>query len=313
VNIAAKLESIRKLCQENADNQPPRSAASLAEEILDLLDPDNDAEKASAVVALYGKIAGFEFDRPIVFLDCEATDKNPQIAKIIEVAAIKIFPDGREAERFQTLVNPLQGIPDEVRELTGITDEDIHDAPPWSQVARPFLAFVDGAYICGFGAQDYDIPLLWAECHRARENWEIELSTVLEVANLYKKMEPRTLAAAVAWYLGGNLKDAHRAMNDAEALLQVLPAMLVRYEGMIPGNFRELAGFCAYDRRLDIAGKIILNEEGVPVFNIGDQKGVPVAKNTKFSEWMLGKADFSENTKQVIRAAMRNNTINYRK
>ena len=63
----------------------------------------------------------------------------------------------------------------------------------------------------------------------------------------------------------------------------------------------ELEAFCTGGViNVDVAGKIVLDANGIPVYAFGKDKGLSVQKNPGFAEWMLGK-DFPANTKAVIR------------
>ena len=65
---------------------------------------------------------------------------------------VKLNPDGKQ-EVFSSKVNPCMPIPAVVRELTGISDADVKDAPVFSSIAGKVLAFLEdvdlGGLLCG--------------------------------------------------------------------------------------------------------------------------------------------------------------------
>ena len=65
---------------------------------------------------------------PIVFLDLETTGINVVTDRIVEIALLKIFPDGREEEKLQR-INPGIPIPAQSSDIHGIYDDDVKDAP----------------------------------------------------------------------------------------------------------------------------------------------------------------------------------------
>ena len=63
-----------------------------------------------------------------IALDLETTGLEARLEKITEIAALRVV-DGRVEERFVTLVNPMRQLGERIRELTGITDDMVKDAP----------------------------------------------------------------------------------------------------------------------------------------------------------------------------------------
>src|SRR5215470_5644455 len=63
-----------------------------------------------------------------VALDLETTGLDPEQDAIIEFGAVRMR-DGEIVEEYSTLINPGRPIPDYVKTLTGITDEDFLPKP----------------------------------------------------------------------------------------------------------------------------------------------------------------------------------------
>jgi DNA polymerase-3 subunit epsilon len=243
-------------------------------------------------------------NRPLVMLDLETSSADTTQARIIEVAAIKIWPDGRR-ETFETLINPGFDIEDKITEITGITNADLADAMDFAHYAPELAAFVADAWLSGFNFRNFDGPVLWEEFYRAGIRWQVPQDDIIDVMEVFHKAEPRSLTGAVRFYLGKDHEGAHRAEADAQATLDVLDAMLDKYQGLpddIPGIIAETRR----DRRIDMAGKIALNADGVPVFNFGKhgpeggKTPATCASQRGYLRWMLDQGTFPANTLEVV-------------
>lgn len=239
-----------------------------------------------------------EIIKPLAFIDLETTGVKTHADRIIEVAVLKIHPDGSR-ERFQSLVNPGMVLDQKIEELTGIKTADIIDAPPFMQVAPKLLEFIAGCWLCGFGVEFFDAPMPEEEFSRAGFPWEISVDQILDTCNIFKKKEPRNLTAAVKLYVGKELEGAHRAMVDAEASAEVFYGQLKMYSDM-PRTMPELVKEFSNPGRVDLAGKLCRNEDGVICFAFGKHKDLPVADHFDYIHWML-KGAFPTGTKRILR------------
>lgn len=295
------LAEVKRIC-ERYDGEAG-AVAELAGEILNLFDPDNDPERTAGVAATFtGLIEGLTLERPVVFFDLETDSLETDTAKIIEIAAAKMLPGGGEPVWFRSLVSPGHAISQEIQELTGITNADLAGAPSWVRVGPAFFDFIHGADLAGYGIHNFDRIVLWNEFFRVGKIWEVESIATLDLANLAKKENPRTLGAMLEHYTQQDHEGAHRAVGDTRATIHLAAAMLQRHEGF-RGRFHDLALASAMDRRLDLAGKIMIDEAGIPVYGIGDLKGKSIAEYPEFARWMLGKP-FSEQTKALLRGIL---------
>lgn len=127
---------------------------------------------------------------------------------------------------------------------------------------------------------------------------------MIDVCTIYKKMERRDLSAAYKFYCNKELKNAHTALADTEATLEILEAQLDTYSDNLNNNIKELAEFSKTNRNADFAGRIIKNEQDKYIFNFGKYKGQDVTevfrKDPAYFNWII-RGDFTLNTKQVIR------------
>jgi DNA polymerase-3 subunit epsilon len=143
--------------------------------------------------------------------------------------------------------------------------------------------------------------MLIEEFLRAGVVFEMKGRRLLDVQNIFHKMEQRTLSAAYKFYCNKNLDGAHSAEADALATSEVLDAQLGRYPelGTTVDSVIKTIG---EEVIVDFARRFIF-ENGVEVFNFGKYKGRPVAEVLKaepqYYDWMM-KADFPQYTKQKL-------------
>ncbi len=247
------------------------------------------------------------YDRPLAFLDLEATGTDPTKDRIISVGIEQRIPehaDIRGGMETYFLCNPGQPISDEVAKLTGLSNELLAIAEPFSRYAAPMADWLKDCYLIGFGILQFDLPLLAEEMLRAGVDFQFPSERVIDCGNIYKKKEPRTLAAAVKHYISDEAAEsfatkAHHALNDAQVTADVFMAQVARYADLRGMTGMELAAFSAYDKRVDYAGKLVLINGDI-CYNIGKAKGTRVKDDTGFGYWMLGK-DFPLQTQQVLR------------
>ena len=238
---------------------------------------------------------------PLIFFDLETTGVNISKDRIVEISLIKVMPSGQEIEK--TLrINPEMPIPAEATAVHHIIDEDVKNAPTFKQVAKELGKFFEGCDIAGFNSNKFDIPLLMEEFLRADVNVDLSRHRFIDVQTIFHKMEQWTLVAAYKFYRGKNLEDAHSANADTKATYEVLKAQLDRYPEL-KNDVEFLSTFSTHNRNVDLAGRIIYNDQKVPVFNFGKYKGVSVEevlrKDMGYFGWMMN-GDFPLNTKQVL-------------
>jgi len=253
---------------------------------------------------------------PIVFLDLETTGMNIVTDRIVEIALIKVHPDGREEEK-QFRVNPEMPIPEAVSKIHGIYDEDVKDKPTFKALAKTIDNFIEGCDFGGFNSNRFDIPLLAEEFLRADVDLDLKKRKFIDVQAIFHKMEKRTLAAAYKFYCQKPLEDAHTAMADTRATYEVLKAQLDVYQDEtyedahgkvtkpIINDINALSEFSAYDTNVDYVGRIVYDENGVETINFGKNKGIPVEKVLReqpgYYTWIMNN-EFPLYTKKVLTA-----------
>lgn len=250
-----------------------------------------------------------KLERPLAIFDLEATGLNVSQDRIVEIAIVKINPDGSE-ETFSARVNPGIPIPEEVRLIHGIGDEDIADAPSFAEIAPKVTAFIGNADLGGYNSNKFDIPLLAEELLRAGSDFNVSNRLFVDVQNIFHKMEQRTLAAAFQFYCQSELDNAHNALADTTATWEVLKAQVEKYPDL-QGNIPFLADFSKGGNLniLDFAGRLTVNEKGEAVYNFGKHKGKTVRQINEeepgYYGWFVSDStDFPKYTKQKLKEEM---------
>ena len=242
-----------------------------------------------------------KLQNPLIFFDLETTGVNASKDRIVEISYIKLMPNGTEVEK--TLrINPEMHIPEEATAVHGITDADVADKPRFKDIAKELARVFEGCDIAGFNSNRFDVPLLAEEFLRADVDVDFSRRRFVDVQTIFDKMEQRTLSAAYKFYCGKDLDDAHSANADTRATYEVLKAQLDKYPSL-QNDIDFLSKFSTHNRNVDLAGRIVYNDNNVEVFNFGKYKGIPVEEVLKtdsgYFGWILN-GDFPQNTKKVL-------------
>ena len=262
--------------------------------------------------------------RPLVFFDLETTGLQVGKDHILEMCFLKINPDGSEDERVWR-VRPVDefgntvNIPAETTAVHHITNADVADKPTFKELAPEVAAFIGDADLAGYNSNKFDVPLLVEEFLRAEyQDFNIRDHRLIDVQNIFHKMESRTLRAAFRFYCGGkDFPNPHSADADTRATYMVLLSQLERYEGIdyevkegvfekapVKNDVDALSIFSSIGNNADLVGHIVYDAEHHEVFNFGKYKGRRLEDifniEPSYAAWMLN-ADFPRSTKAVVK------------
>lgn len=256
-------------------------------------------------------------DRDICFFDLEATGLNVIRDRIVQIAIIKLFADGRPPENFVQLINPGIPISEEAMGVHGLTPKDLANKPTFQQVAQKIYDFIGKSDLGGYNSNRFDVPLLMEEFARVGIEFDVTRRRTIDVQRIFYKMEPRTLIAALRFYCGKELPNAHDALADVQATVDVFKGQLKRYENVdlidgqgnkieapIKNDIQILHDFTTDLKTIDATQRLKYNTEGVVVFNFGKYVGQPVAevlaRDKQYYNWILNK-EFSTQVKQIVK------------
>jgi DNA polymerase-3 subunit epsilon len=238
--------------------------------------------------------------------DLETTGLQVTKDRIVQIAALKIHPDGKQ-EELNLIVNPEMKIPQEVIDIHGITNEKAIKAPTFAVLAEEIKSFFGDADLAGYNSNKFDIPVLAEEFLRVGVEFDLTQRDFIDVQNIFHKMEQRTLVAAYKFYCQKDLEIAHDAMHDTKATWEVLEKQIEKYR--LKSDVKSLAELsrAGNHKVLDMAGRIAINGKGEVIYNFGKHKSKTIEAVAKtepgYYGWML-EADFPLYTKSVLRRAM---------
>lgn len=253
--------------------------------------------------------------RPIAFFDIESTGTNVVKDRIVEICFFKVMPDGTTETKLRR-INPTIPIPPEVTAIHGITNADVENEPTFKQVAKSLNEWLKDCDLSGYNSNKFDVPMLIEEFLRCDIDFSLKNRSLVDVQNIFHKMEPRTLKAAYKFYCGKELVDAHTAEADTIATYEILLSQIKRYKDTeyvdndgnvstpVKNDITALYKFSYNHRNVDLVGHIVYNAKDKECFNFGKHKGKTVEdvfkKDPHYYDWIMN-ADFPLSTKNVIK------------
>jgi len=180
--------------------------------------------------------------------------------------------------------------------------------PTFPQLAEKIRDFIGDADLAGYNSDRYDIPMLMEELSRAGIDLDMNVRKSVDVQKIFYKMEPRTLSAAYKLYCDKHIDNAHDALADVRATVEVLKGQIKRYEGVdhmdgdgyttpspITNNISALSAFTTDSRSVDATQRFKRNPKGDIVFNFGKYAGKNAAdilkQDKQYYNWILQKKD----------------------
>lgn len=244
-----------------------------------------------------------KLNRPICFFDLETTGIDVAKDRIVEIAILKIFPNGNKESK-TWLVNPTIKIPAQSTAVHGITNEKVANEPTFAELAPLVYQMIKDADLAGYNSDRFDIPLLAEELLRADIDFDMKNRVAVDVQTIFHKKEERTLSAAYKFYCGQVLENAHSAAADTEATYEILKAQLDHYDDL-ENDMKALANYTNRKKSVDFAGFIALNDQGEEIFTFGKHKNALVEEVLEREPGYFGwiqNADFPLYTKKVLTA-----------
>ncbi len=263
----------------------------------------------------------FNLKKDLVFFDIESTGLNVMRDRIIQIALMKYFADGREPAELEMLINPSIPIGLQAMEVHGITPADVARKPTFDKVAQEIFDFIGDADLGGYNISRFDVPLLMEEFARVGIDFKVDKRKFVDVQRIFHRMEPRNLRAALRFYCGKEMENAHDAMADVRATVDVLKGQLEKYaevdhidddgnvtERPVRNDMEVLHDFTQDSNSIDVTNRLKYNDQGEVVFNFGKYSGQPVRKvfemEPHYFHWILNK-EFSVQVKNMVRKIMK--------
>lgn len=248
---------------------------------------DSPASSTPDVSALQTCARLIDLTRPLAILDLETTGISPEEDRIIQVGIARLLPEG-DVETYSQLVDPGRPVPEDVQDLTGITDDLLDGAPPFREVAPEVNQLLGDADLSGYNVEAFDLPFLEQAFERVGQSLEAPPARqVLDVYEIFRKKEPHSLERAVLHYTGRLPERSHRALTDVLATGQVLASQLARYG--FSGTPEEIAADVRHPH-IDADGKLKRDGEQI-VLCFGKYEGWAVeeveGKDPGYLDWIV--------------------------
>jgi DNA polymerase-3 subunit epsilon len=234
--------------------------------------------------------------RPIVFFDLETTGLDVSTARIVEIACIKIDLEGNQIEK-HSLINPTIAIPKEASDIHGITDDKVQGKPKFIELSKSLYNFFKDCDVAGFNSDNFDIPILveeFSRCNIVFGDWEMN---TVDVYRIEKLLRPSKLSDVYKRYTGKTLEDAHSAIADVSATLEIL---FHQYDGKEEITPEEMENFYRLKKRYDLSNKMYLNDNDKVCWNFGKNINKPIEDDMNYVDWVLKQNTFSQETKRKI-------------
>ena len=237
----------------------------------DILEYKNKLDPDDPFMPIYG-LEGYLVDdlRPVtrggadkslngtfVALDFETTGFSRIGDRIIEIGAVRIV-DGHCREEFSSFVNPGRELPYRITELTGITAEDLRDAPQIEEILPGFLDFIGDSMIIAHNA-GFDVGFLEQACRRLGQERKFDYLDTVELARIFLPELTRFKLDTVAKALGLPAFSHHRATDDARACGEIYGALLTRMKAEGMSTVADLER---------VAKKTGVNPKALPMFHV---------------------------------------------
>jgi DNA polymerase III subunit epsilon len=249
-----------------------------------------------------------KLNKTLVVFDLETTGTWIEKDRIVEIGMIKLMPDGRR-EDYVRRVNPGMPIPANVSRIIDITDNDVKDAPGFRDIAKQVMDFIGDADLGGFNIQRFDLPVLERELLEAGISFHWKDRDIYDAQKIYHIHEKRDLMAAYKLYCNKDLTNAHTALGDAEATVEIFNAQVSKYGSQEQGieslrdfDYEQSSAYFDPERKF-----CWWNNNLYPSFGKYRRKRhiKDIAKSDRsYLEWLLA-SDFSSEIKVLAENALR--------
>ena len=176
----------------------------------------------------------------LALIDIETTGASAPYDRIIEIGILRVEKN-KVVRKFETLINPGGQISPFIENLTGITNDDLENAPSFSEIKSDLAEMLDGCIFVAHNAR-FDYSFIRSEFRKLGISYSAkQLCTVKLSRTLFPQASHHNLDSIIERF-GIKCKRRHRAFDDAKVMwdfLQLLPkvvsekALTKAYESII--------------------------------------------------------------------------------
>ncbi|MCU0679542.1 MAG: 3'-5' exonuclease [Planctomycetes bacterium] len=248
-----------------------------------------------------------KLDKPLIVFDIETTGLMISSDKIVELAYVKTWPDGR-TKRDRMLINPEMEITPEASAVHSIKNVDVEQEPPFRARAQEFWEIFHDCYYAGHNVLSFDLPLLRREFVRAGMDFVYKIEQIIDTRVIFQRMVKRSLSATYEYYCRKRLTQEHTAQSDLEAAADILYHQLEKYKETRDLEFlKEAHKNFGGEEPADMTRKFYWRE-GEAYFSFSKYKDERLSKvareDPEFLKWIL-ESDFPGEIKSIIKKALK--------
>ncbi|MFZ2322919.1 MAG: exonuclease domain-containing protein [Ignavibacteriaceae bacterium] len=221
-------------------------------------------------------------------VDVETTGLSANRNRIIEIALVKI-ENLKITDKLNYLINPQIYIPPFITSLTGISNDDVVDAPTFSEIVDEVIAFTENTILTAHNFA-FDSSFLNSEFMiSGREFINDHSCCTLKLArNIYRDLKSKSLSS-VSEHLDLKNKNAHRALDDAEVTARVLLKMIKELQKK--NNISTVAELLSYQKGISESQLLNVKKELQEDFSsLPNAPGIYYFTNKKDEIIYVGKA-----------------------
>lgn len=173
-------------------------------------------------------------EKIFVALDLETTGFDAEQDQVIEIAAVK-FDGEKVLSTFESLIKPNRTIPPIIAHMTGIRDEDLHDAPQFEEIKEKLVQFIGHYPIVGHNIS-FDVGFL----NQKGLSLQSPLYDTLDLASILLPGLPSYSLDTLTRTLKIEHRNKHRALSDTKATQELFSMLLKKMEEIEPDAMKEI-------------------------------------------------------------------------
>jgi len=265
--------------------------------IMQIVDENRNSESIPEN-SIVSAIKALNLPKPIIFFDTETTGLDVGNDRIVAIAVTKVMPDGEMISK-DYLINPIIPISKEASDIHGITNDMVVDKPKFNQLAKSMYSFIKDCYLGGYNNNYFDNQLLQEEFLRCGIEYPPYDIVSIDACSIFKTYEKRDLTSALKFYCDKEMENAHDAMADNNATLEIFLGQIKKYDDLKSMTIEEIAKIGKPENQVDFAGRILKDAEGDYIWNFGKPKGKKIRLEMGFGDWVLTN-QFPQSFKNLV-------------
>jgi len=249
-----------------------------------------------------------KLDKPLIIFDMETTGPQVSTDKIVQMAYIKIWPDGK-TKKNSMLFNPEMEISKIASEICGISNRNVEDEPRFRDRAQEIWDIFNNCYYGGFNVMNFDLPVLRREFIRVGMDFIYKTSQIIDSRVIFWFMVPRNLSSAYKYFCNKEFRVEKNALSDVEASAEILLKQLEKYSEFYNLDFINSMHQNFSEESSDNSRKFYW-KDGKAHFSFSKHKDRPLSEVAEedpgFLEWIL-EEDFTKEVKAIVREVVNKN------